>query len=180
MRSAPASGPDTAPRTPLPAHIPVQRPAAGVRAGEMLPPSGPTASAAEPATAPRIDELYEDETKTDRKHTDVTLAARVDPRVIDEASADHPVRTVRPPMAIEIDVDVDMGQLDPTTSRGSSLEEALSLSKRGTDEDDETETMQLTPEVRARIEAMTQAAQAARVEDSSRPPPTRRLAKPPK
>jgi serine/threonine protein kinase len=180
MRSAPASVPDAAPHTPPTAHIPVQRPAAGVRAGEMLPPSGLMVAQPALALAPRVDELYEDETRTDHKHTDVTLAARVDARVVDEASADHPVLTLRPPVAVDIDVDIDMGQMDPATSRGNSLEAALSLSKRRSDEDDETETMELTPEVRARIEAMTKAAQGAGVEDSSRPPPTRRLTKPPK
>lgn len=183
MRNAPAI--DAAPHPPPHAHIPAPRPAAGVRPGEAMPSSIQTVALPAPVPAganANVDELYEDETRTDRHQTEVTVAAQVDARVIDEASADHPVRTLRPPSATagEIDIDVDMGQMDPTTSRGSNLEEALGLSKRRSDEDDETETMQLTPEVRARIDAMTKAAQGPGVEDSNRPPPTRRLTKPPR
>ncbi len=114
------------------------------------------------------------------EHLDVTLS--VPPHIVDEASAEHPVRTLRPPSAVDMDIDIDvvLEHEDPAaTSRGGDIAAALSRSKRRTDEEDETETMQLTPEVRARIEAMTRhAASAASIEDSTRPPPTRRLTKP--
>jgi serine/threonine-protein kinase len=120
-----------------------------------------------------LEALYDDETGTGAKHVDLS---------IDEASADHPIRTVRPPPAADIDIDVDvdfpMDHDDAATSRGDELADLLGLSgKRRTDGEEETETMQLTPEVRARIEQMTKAAAeaASATEDTNRPPPTRRL-----
>jgi serine/threonine protein kinase len=115
------------------------------------------------------------------EHLDVTVS--VPPPIVDEASAEHPIRTLRPPSAVDmgIDIDVVVEHEEPAaTSRGGDIAASLLRSKRRTDEEDETETMQLTPEVRARIEAMTRqaAASAASVEDSTRPPPTRRLTKP--
>ena len=157
--------------------MPVPRPAAGVR---PEPPMAPLTSTlmSRPAAAQtdrpgrRAEELYDDETSTDRQ--DVTMMAQA----VDEASADHPVRTVRPPSAVDIEIDIVIEQ-DPATSRGGDLGDALLRSKRRSDEDDETETMQLTPEVRRRIELMTkQQLPGASVEDPTRPPPTRRLTKP--
>lgn len=130
-------------------------------------------------------EDFDDETRTDRRPIDVTAAVRVDP-TIDEASADHPLRTVRPPPAPEadlaVDVDVD-GMMDAAaTSRGSDLEATLGPSLpqlwKPVSEDEETQTMELTPEVRARIDQMTRLSPAPKV--SSRPPPTRRVTKPTK
>jgi len=92
------------------------------------------------------------------------------------------VRTVRPPRAPagdEIDVDIPVEQEAPATSRGSELGALLGLSNRRGDEDEETETLQLTPEVRARIEQMTRRTSNPSVEETNRPPPTRRLTKPP-
>jgi serine/threonine protein kinase len=189
MRMAPPSAatdaaPQTPPRTDRSDNLtpflgrppmPAPRPAAGVRPEQMM------AAAAGPVTdrpAPRADELFDDET-TDRRHLDVTLAGQV----VDEASAEHPVRTVRPPSAVDIDIDVVIDHDDPSTSRGSDVQAALSRSLRRPDEEDETETMQLTPEVRRRIEQMTKQqvpaqVPASDVEDATHPPPTRRLTKP--
>ena len=124
-----------------------------------------------------MEELYDDGTGSGRKHVDVTLSGE---SPIDEASADHPIRTVRPPPAGDLDIDVDfpMEDDDAATSRGDELADLLGLSmKRRTDGEEETETMQLTPEVRARIEQMTRTAAeaASATEDTNRPPPTRRL-----
>jgi hypothetical protein len=138
-----------------------------------------------------ISDEYEDETRTDQ-NLDRTLSAaqRLQAGMIDEASADHPIRTVRPPRPpatpdIEIEVDLEHGleQDEPNTSRGTDLAATLGLAAgkaRETDEDEETATMQLTPEVRAHIEQMTRAARgpASAIEDSTRPPPTRRFPKP--
>jgi hypothetical protein len=121
-------------------------------------------------------EMFDDETRMDQKPLDFTVGAGV----VDEASAEHPVRTVRPPSPGDFEIDVVVDQ-DPATSRGGDLSAALARSKRRTDEDDETETLQLTPEVRRRIEQMTKQAQqppqplANSAEDETRPPPTRRL-----
>jgi len=149
-----------------------------------------------PAPSPALhslDELYDDETSTDRKQIDVTLAARLErtgtletqphepAAAVDEASADHPVRTVRPPPAGDLDIDVDVDfpveHDDPATSRGADLAALLGLStKRRTDGEEETETMQLTPEMRERIEQMAKgAAETSSAEETNRPPPTRRL-----
>lgn len=130
IRSAPSSAPSR-PAPPLPP-LP-------------LPPP--------PAPAPvSIDHLYEEETSIDRRHVDVTVNAWVGP-VVDEASAEHPNRTARPPRPVE-------------------------------PEEEETETMQLTPEVRAHIDRMMKgtAEHTARpeIEDSNPPPPTRRQSRPPR
>lgn len=155
---------------PVPVPMPVPRPAAGMRAEQMAPPS-----AAPHRPAQRTEEHFDDELRTDRNQLDVTVLASG----IDEASADHPVRTVRPPSAVDIDIDVVVDQDDPATSRGGDVAAALSRSKRRADEEDETETMQLTPEVRRRIEQMTRPqVPADGAEDATRPPPTRRGTKP--
>ena len=151
------------------APMPVPRPAAGMRPDEMLPlPPPPPAHADRHARI--TEEMFDDETRTDQKPLDV-----------DEASAEHPVRTVRPPSAVDIEIDVVVEQ-DPATSRGGDISAALSRAVRRSDEDDETETMQLTPEVRRRIEQMTKQQPppqapplASHAEDATRPPPTRRL-----
>lgn len=154
----------------------------------MASPAAPQPLAAQASAA--IDHLYEEQTNADSRFVDVTVAARVN-ALIDEASADHPIRTLRPPSA-DVEIHIDVEHDDPAaTSRGEDLSAllgasgALSSSARRTDEDDETETMQLTPEVRARIEQMTKAAAERSasidtIEDSNRPPPTRRLSKPPR
>ena len=190
-RSMPASSVDSMAHTPLRGEDRDEHD--GDANGQTLPPSAHITD--QPPSPHPVDELYDDETRTDRKHIDVTVAARVDP-TIDEASADHPIRTVRPPPApsssvthhafganpapgeldVGVDVDVDVVMDEPAaTSRGSDLEATLGpgVWKRPASEEDETQTMQLTPELRARIDQMTKVAP----EDSSRPPPTRRLTK---
>ena len=164
----------------MPMAMPVPRPAAGMRPEQMLPVAPmPPAHAHEHAHERRersTEEMFDDETRTDQNPLDVTAIARA----VDEASAEHPVRTVRPPSSVEFEIDVVVEQ-DPATSRGGDIAAALSRSARRSDEDDETETMQLTPEVRRRIEQMTKQAPppaappASHAEDSTRPPPTRRL-----
>ncbi|MBX3185574.1 MAG: serine/threonine protein kinase [Labilithrix sp.] len=170
-------------------HVPIRRPAAGERPPEpsaatqvrqTMPPSDQTIDN-RPAPDRSMMDDYDDETRTDRKLALVEAA-------LDEASADNPSRTVRPPSIADIDVDVDFEHDDPTTSRGTDIATALltvNMRKpKQADEEDETETMQLTPEVRARIEQMTKTAAFTPPsapkprEDSSRPPPTRRLTTP--
>ncbi len=105
---------------------------------------------------------------------DVTMSAHV---AVDEASADHPMRTLRPGVTIDlgdgtIDVDVDMAE-PPQTTRGAA--------NREEEEEEETATMELNPELRARIEQMTTPGETFVSEDasrSSRPPPTRPLRPP--
>jgi serine/threonine-protein kinase len=124
---------------------------------------------------------FDDETSTDRKAVD-TNALRDAVDAVDEASADHPVRTIRPPRAPisdEIDVDIPVEQEAPATSRGSELGALLGLSSRPGDEEEETETLQLTPEFRAKIEQMTGRVAPPSSPETNRPPPTRRLTKPP-
>jgi serine/threonine-protein kinase len=162
------------------APMPNPRPAAGMRPEQMLPIAPAPAPAPPPQPERRArstEEMFDDETRTDQKPLDVTVVAAA----VDEASAEHPVRTVRPPSSVDFDIDVVV-EPDPATSRGGDLTAALSRSLRRSDEDDETETMQLTPEVRRRIEQMTKQAapQAApppanQADDATRPPPTRRL-----
>lgn len=137
------------------------------------------------------DDDFEDETSTDRHHDELVAAARaMGIEGIDESSADHPMKTMRPPSAADIDVDVDFDperSADPTTSRGIDIAEALARGTKRASEEDETETMQLTPEIRARIEQMTRGASAPpmppsskKERHSSKPPPTRRLGNKPR
>lgn len=129
----------------------------------LVPP--PPAPPAPPAASPSIDHLYEEETSTDHRHTDVTVSASVGP-LVDEASADHPMRTVRPRAATAVDIDVPIDVVHDDHD----------------DHEEETETMQLTPELRARIDQMTKATAepASSLEDSNRPPPARRPSKAPR
>lgn len=148
--------------------------------------SPPSAPATSPPTSPppgRMDD-YEDETSTDRHREHLVASARaIGIDAMDEASADHPMKTIRPPSASEIDIDVefDAQRPDPATSRGVDIVEALALRTKRSSEEDETETMQLTPEIRARIEQMTRGTappmppSSKKERSSSRPPPTRRL-----
>lgn len=155
---------------------------------QTLPPSAATKT-----DPPMNGDDFEDETSTDRHHEEIVAAARsmgvgVDP--LDESSADHPMKTMRPPSAADIDIDVtfDADRPDPATSRGVDIAEALALRSKRTSEEDETETMQLTPEIRARIEQMTRAAttqqqippSSKKERHSSKPPPTRRLGNKPR
>ena len=215
MRAMPVSSVDSAAHTPV-RPVTGNLPAFSLPASALAPPSVPVSRTAPPTAAhvterpraPAPEELYDDETSTDtdRKSIDTIIANRDSAaaaasrqgglhasaaRVPDEASADHPVRTVRPPSIADMGDADDMGEIDvvvepdaPATSRGGDLATALGLSSK-LDEDEETETMQLTPEVRARIEQMTKSgrapvpaqpapAPASSVEDSNRPPPTRR------
>jgi serine/threonine-protein kinase len=140
----------------------------------------------------QLNALYEEETRTDRSLEDVTLRPTGNEggdraRSLNaEASADSPHRTVRPPVAeeaIDIVIDEDSNTVDiPMTSRGdeAELEKAMAKAHR---EEEETETMQLTPELRARIEQMTREKAPGAVPPVSssttdHPPPTRRVGKP--
>lgn len=121
---------------------------------------------------------YEDQTRTDQQHQQLLASSREARREpVDEAAAESPNRTVRPPSAVDIEVDVDFeaprsATGDPheeqTTARGLDVAAALALGLRSRafgetgegegGEEEETETMQLTPEIRERIERMTKAA----------------------
>ena len=153
-----------------------------------------------------VDDLYGDQTETGRKYIDLqvpssgvlapssataagsSLPRFPDPAPVDEASADNPQKTIRPP-EIGIDIEFEAETEAPTTSRESELDafvrqlraERAARPPSGTPsietkEDEETETMQLTPELRARIEQMTRGSG----DGSAPPPPTRRLLKPPR
>jgi serine/threonine protein kinase len=134
----------------------------------------PPEAAAVAATLVRAD-LYEEETRAD--HDRDALLAMHD-RLNAEASAENPHRTIPPPHAGSIDVviDDDPNTMVPvTTSRGDDMEAAIAKLHR---EDEETETMQLTPELRERIEQMTRSAAQPSSQTIEQPPETRRLGKP--
>jgi hypothetical protein len=143
-----------------------------------------------------LDDMYAEETETNRKFivdgslvdASVALSRAVStaPR-FDEASADNPQKTVRPPPSVEVDVAIDV-QFDSSESEahvddktmpgGESKERREAIPRvRNVREDEETETMQLTPELRQRIEQMSKP-QAPATSDA--PPETRRLSKPPR
>lgn len=102
--------------------------------------TGPRAGA-----LPSLDDPYDNEPGTDRLSVDATLSPIA---TVDEASAEHPVRTLRPPSRADIDIAVEI-PIDAVrdTSPGGEA-----------DEDDETATRDLTPELQAHIEQMTRAA----------------------
>jgi serine/threonine protein kinase len=181
MRAVPVAMPGPVSAVDSMAHTPL-------RTDRLPEPMPPSSRATDKPPAPSTGDLYDDETRADQQ------------RPIDEASADHPIRTLRPPAAFpaafaatlpvvqhlattmpdaEIDVDVDIDMEEPAaTSRGSELETTLDIPrawKERNNEEDETATMKLTPEIRERIERMTKRGPPSAIEDSSRPPPTRRI-----
>ena len=176
MRSAPAASPPVEPA------VPVSRSEASQRDHSLTPFVGLPLSSRTLHTPPR-DDGFDDETRTDRKKFEVP--ARFDapggaaPTAVDEASADHPIRTVRPPEGVDIEIEVDLEQESQSTSRGEALTALLGLPAQQLNQDEETATMQLTPELRARIEQMSRSGAPVPVEDPNRPPPTRRMGKPP-
>lgn len=90
---------------------------------------------------PPEDDEEDERTRTDRRIGDLAVAAGASgpPRVeADEASAEHPYRTAPPPRP-------SLDTAAPPTSRGTDLPK---------EDDDETETTELTPEVRDRIAMM--------------------------
>jgi hypothetical protein len=131
------------------------------------------------------EDAYADQTATSRKFllpAELSLDhAPSSPRIlpfIDEASADNPYKTVRPPeIVVDVEVDFEPDAEAPTTSRESELNDVVRELRaargghRSSNEDEETETMHLTPELRARIEQMTRSPSAG---ETSPPPPTRR------
>jgi len=175
MRSATAQ--------PVEAPVPAPRSAAELSRDSLTPYVGLPVSSRTLHTHAR-DDGFDDETRTDRKKFEIPerfdepTGARPSPAV-DEASADHPVRTMRPPEGVDIDIDVDLEHEGQSTSRGDALTALLGLPMNQPKEDEETATMHLTPEIRARIEQMSRGAPAVPVEDPTRPPPTRRMGKPP-
>lgn len=117
------------------------------------------------------EDAFEEQTRTDRRlralldDASATVIAR-SPLSTDEASAESPLRTVPPPRdgEVEIDVEVDLS------------EDTAKQRVRRVLEDEETATMKLTPEMRARIEAMTRAARdAATAPEPDTGPNTRRM-----
>ena len=92
---------------------------------------------------PSDDDEEDERTRTDQRIGDLAVAAGAasppaEAEEADEASAEHPYRTAPPPRAA-------LDAAGPPTSRGTQLAK---------DEKDETETMELTPEVRDRIAMM--------------------------
>jgi hypothetical protein len=175
MRSATAQ--------PVEAPPPPPRSDAEISRDSLTPYVGLPVSSRTLHTPPR-DDGFDDETRTDRKKFEIPerfdepTGAGAAP--VDEASADHPVRTMRPPEGIDIDIDVDIEHENQATSRGDALTAILGLPAHPPNEEEETATMHLTPEIRARIEQMTRTRAPAPVEDPTRPPPTRRMGKPPR
>ncbi len=116
-----------------------------------------------PAAAPVPADPFEEETRTDRNVSDLLgpeVNAVLSGRETDEASAESPLRTVPPPAHDEIEVDVDVDAGEETTKTKKPIRDSAGRVKAA-DDDDETATMELTPEVRAKIDAMTKAARAA-------------------
>lgn len=143
-----------------------------------LPVSSRTLHTPAAARAVGNNDQFDDETRTDRKK--FVLPERFEEpggapadALVDEASADHPVRTMRPPEGVDIDIEVDLEQEAQNTSRGEALTALLGLPAPSPNQEEETATMQLTPEFRARIEEMSRAP----LEDPTRPPPTHRMGK---
>lgn len=170
----------TATAQPVDAPLPAPRSEGGGR-DSLTPYVGLPAVSSRTLHTPPRDDGFDDETRTDRKKFE--LPERFDEPTgaerppVDEASAEHPVRTVRPPPeGVDIDIEVDLEQDGQSTSRGEALTALLGLPENLPNQEEETATMQLTPELRARIAQMTQAA-AVPAED--RAPPTRRMGKPP-
>lgn len=153
------------------------------RRDNLTPYVGQPASSRTLHTAAPQDDGFDDETRTDRKKFDLPerfdepMGAAAAP--VDEASAEHPLRTMRPLEGVDIDIDVDLEPEGQRTSRGDALAQLLGLPPQQPNQEEETATMQLTPELRARIEQMSRGSAPVPVDDSNRPPPTRRMGKPP-
>jgi hypothetical protein len=108
------------------------------------------------------EDLSEEQTQADDRFRRIAIATQAEQvQQLDEASAENPHRTVRPPPRRDVDVPIDVVHDDPVPSQ-TMLERGLE--PKSSDED-ETETMQLTPELRARLDQMAK---------DSHPPPTRR------
>ena len=159
------------------------------------------------ASAREMDDVYADQTETNRNRFDLMaleahergMASAAISRPVstaprfDEASADNPQKTVRPPPERSDEIPIDV-QLEPPsealhddkTTPGESVQDVLTLEGRPRGrigEDEETETMQLTPELRQKIEQMTRREREpnAKPMPSDAPPETRRLSgKPPR
>jgi hypothetical protein len=171
-------------------------------AGETAPDTRPLEVSRPPSGAYRrgaglprvVDPVYEDETETKREAVPApgpiprldlgepddelsTAARRFDPALLDanastrpeEADAANADRTVPPPApkqpdGIEIDVSFD-----------DNTEQTLDLRTRGLVEDDETETMELSPELRARVDQLmaTRPAPVPVPRTEAAPPPPR-------
>lgn len=85
-----------------------------------------------------------------------TAARRVDPALlrigaghVDEASAESAERTVPPPPSLDVDV-----SFDDNTERTIALSPHGATAAVDIAEDEETETMELTPELRARVDQL--------------------------
>jgi hypothetical protein len=133
------------------------------------------------SSARALDELYSEETETNRKFI-------IDPSIVmsrpistaprfDEASADNPQKTVRPPPSVEVEVPIDVhfesqeseAHQDDKTTPGASGR--VPPRARNVREDEETETMQLTPELRERIEQMSKPQSAPHLPQAAPPVP---------
>lgn len=93
----------------------------------------------------------EDELSTAARRIDPALLFAPPPPQVDEASAESAERTVPPPPSIDVEIHFDdgseIGGADPIPVNGPVVLEYPP-------EEEETETMQLTPELRARVDRL--------------------------
>ncbi len=163
---AAALAPKGRPRTEPPAHASSAPPTRPVRTSR--PPSG---SYERDAARPRQtgdEAMYEDETATQREaleagalpklyadepDDELATEARRPPHMPrDEASADNAARTVPPPATNDTAIDVDVSFDDRTAQTKDRRSAAAAAAHARLAEDDETETMALSPELRARVD----------------------------
>lgn len=197
--SLPVAQPALSPVTPAAPIAPLRPPSssgfAAVRASgsiSAVPSAGPPTTQQRPgsspsyssipvsATIPPLDGLgdaavpddpFEEQTRTDRNvHALLGDESQAMLARSDEASAESPLRTVPPPpLPVDVDIDVDVDELAGDTQK-------IRLARAGArDDDDETATMELTPEVRAKIDAMTRPREIPDPNDPEPSPHTRRM-----
>lgn len=134
-------------------------------------PSGPRDSVSDDRTLDGevgVDPIYEEEqTRADRRYEDLQALARRELARFDEASAENPARTVPPPGAdpgIDIQVELDAPEETTATTRADELDDevrafraaraAQAAADKAANYEEETETMQMSPELRARIDQL--------------------------
>jgi serine/threonine protein kinase len=131
----------------------------------------PSPVAAPPALEPPLDPIYEEEqTRTDRRFAEITAGLMQNSR-FDEASADNPQRTVPPPAPGDVPIDIDFEEEATETSRPDQLDAEVAAwrARRRANEEDETETMQISADLRSKLDEIE-----LKRGDPSAPPPTTR------
>jgi serine/threonine protein kinase len=131
----------------------------------------PSPVTAPPAVEPPLDPIYEEEqTRTDRRFAEITAGLMQNSR-FDEASADNPQRTMPPPGPGDVPIDIDFEEEPTKTSRPDELDAEVAAwrARRRANEEDETETMQISADLRSRLDEIE-----LKRGDPSAPPPTTR------